>query len=440
MLVTIEKVIPGGIGLARTEEHGALFVPYSLPGMEVEVKIVRPGKNFSWAQIVKVTKEAPGQVPAPCPFFGQCGGCAIQNASYEKQLEIKREIVADALRRVGKLEIEPLAPLPSPLSLGYRNKVDFSFKGKEIGFRPRESFDETLKIENCLLFDERHEKVLAGIRKLLGSKELQDEAKPDFLQYLTIRKSFADDNFLVILVTQAGEINRTAWLKAVQESFGESLAGFLWKRNLSKQEKKNEQDLIILSGQDYLHEKIGDLDFKVSAFSFFQTNSLGAKVLYDQVQEFADLKGTETVLDLYCGTGTIGQYLAAKAKEVIGIEINAQAIEDARENAALNNLKNCTYYAGAVKDVTLEHRDELAETEVIIIDPPRAGLDKKMRQRLCKFPNLKKLIYVSCDPVTLARDLMILQTYSFEIVKVQPVDMFPHTAHIENVTLLVKSG
>lgn len=442
MHARIEKLIAGGVGLVRDPELGVLFVPYGLPGQEVELEIEKKAKTFSWAKITKVIKEAPGARAAPCPFFRQCGGCAIQHLEYAKQLEVKRLLVADALEHTGNLNLEPEETLPSPLEYGYRNKIDFSFgyrrEGLKIGFRPKDNFRNTLEIEHCLLFDERQAKLWQAVRRLIAAAPFKQtqELERDFLQYLTIRKSFSSNKFLVVLVTQNGEINRAAWLKAVSESLGEDLAGFVWKRNLRKSQRKQMPECLTLCGQDYLMEKVGPLNFRVSALSFFQTNSLGAEVLYNEVQSAAKLSGREIILDLYCGTGTIGQYLAHQAQAVYGAELNPAAIEDAKLNAELNKLKNCHYQASAVEEFLNALPDKAGQAAVVVIDPPRAGLSQGLHQRLALLPKLERIVYVSCDPVTLARDCQLFAQVDFHLKRVQPVDMFPHTAHIENVAIL----
>ncbi|MDF2379170.1 MAG: 23S rRNA (uracil(1939)-C(5))-methyltransferase RlmD [Candidatus Gracilibacteria bacterium] len=472
--VKIEKLVLGGMGLGlydasdRIPENKAdhpdakkplrVFVERALPGQILRVRIKQKKPRYVIATIVEVIQESALAIHPKCPYFANsekvndqspsCGGCLWQNLSYEEQLKVKDEQVRDTLTRIGKienLEMEPIIASPEPWF--YRNKIELSFGINadgytDFGFRERGKFNSIIPIESCVIFDEKLPAVLDVIRRyvrMLDVKPFDFQKCPDgFWQFLIIRRGVQTGEWMINFVTRPGEIIDRHLADELQEMLGESLQSVLHTVNFGKaisyMGHKNKK-VEVLFGRDYILEELGGLRFKISPFSFFQTNTLAAERLYEQVREFAALKGHERVLDMYCGTGTIGQYLARDAREVVGMEILPEAIDDANENSRINNLANCTYLCGDVDKILFESRNKFLHVDMIILDPPRAGIAKKaLKKVLSLMPEV--VIYVSCNPATLARDLFDFRSKGYEVVKVRALDLFPQTHHVETVVRL----
>jgi len=443
----ITKLETKGKGIGRIDNL-VVFVYGGIPGETIKAEITKIKKSYLEAEKTEVIKESEHKIEPKCPWFDLCGGCKYQNMDYEAQLSWKTQHIFDCLSRLGgfrDISIEKI--IKSPEIFYYRNKIELSFlkddEGKtNIGFHKRNEFDKVVTIKECLIFDERLPKILEIFRKHVDANKMTFfDLKEDpygFLQYLVVRKSVFSGEIQMNLITRKGDIPKQDDLIS---KLSEALDNFSFFHTVNyggvgyahHGDKKIEK----IHGNDFMIEKLDDYKFQISPFAFFQTNTLGAEVLYKTVREFADLQGEDRVLDLYCGAGTISQFVAKDAKEVIGIELINEAIDSAKENATLNQIENCEYIQGDARKVLKFERRKFQDFNLIITDPPRSGMVPKALRRMIGL-NAKKIIYVSCNPAMLARDLKEIVEAGYMIQKVQPVDMFPHTFHVETVVLLTK--
>lgn len=475
--ITIEKLVLGGLGLGVYTPAEALsgavpsrglrvFVERALPGQRVRAFITQKKPQYVIGRIEKVLEESPQTVQPKCPYFAtstmineqkpSCGGCLWQNLKYEDQLKIKEQQVLETLQRLARMPevvVQPIIPSPSATLDGgadpwyYRNKVELSFGynadgNVDFGFRERGKFNSIIPIESCSIFDPKFPAVLDVIRRYVKMADLEpfDFAKrPNgFWQFLIIRRGVKTGEWMIHFITRPGHTINKHLAEELEDVLGNSLQSVLHTINFGKAITYNGHDnkkTEVLFGRNYILEQLGDLQFKISPFSFFQTNTLAAEKLYETVKKFANLKGTEKVLDLYCGTGTIGQYIARQAREVVGMEILQEAIDDANENARVNKLANCSYKCGDVKKILFGERNKYLHFDLLILDPPRAGIGDKTRQKIISLMP-QRVIYVSCNPATLARDLIDFRLKGYEVQAVQPLDLFPQTHHVETVVAL----
>ncbi|ACL06540.1 RNA methyltransferase, TrmA family [Desulfatibacillum aliphaticivorans] len=452
--LSIEKTIFGGQGLCRVDGL-AVFVEKTAPGDKVKARIVRKKKSFALARVEEILEPSPVRVQAPCPYSGMCGGCKWQFIDYKKQLEYKGEQVAESLHHIGGLENVPVHPtMGSELIYGYRNKMEFSCSDHRwllpdeialeeevdrsfaLGLHVPGTFHKVMDIEKCLLQTDDANDILQAVHAYMKDSPLPAyglKSHEGFWRFAVIRHSVARDEYLINIVTSWEELPTVQPLAdALVEKFPKitAIVNNITDRKSGVAVGDKE---ICLKGQDYIMDSIGPWEYKVSANSFFQTNTRQAKNLYQTMEDYADLKGGERVLDLYSGAGAIPIWLSPKAGEVLGIEIVEVAVADARDNCERNKVNNCTFLVGDI----LETLDEVAhKPDVLVIDPPRSGMHGKVVKKVMAMAP-SKMVYISCNPTTLARDLELLsETYSVE--EVQPIDMFPHTHHIEAVARLVK--
>lgn len=455
--VTIEKLVLGGLGLAKLNDL-RVFIERALPGQKIKAVVTQRKPQYLMAEIKEILQESPLAIKPKCPYFAtskminegkpSCGGCLWQNLTYEEQLKIKETQVKETLQRIGRIadiEVKPI--LGSPNALHYRNKIELSFGHNQdghvdFGFRERGKFHSIIPIETCSIFDPKLPMVLDVIRRYVKMTDLEPfdfAKKPDgFWQFLILRRGVKTGEWMINFVTRPGHSVSKHLSEELEEVLGDSLQSVLQTINFGKAISYSGHDnkrIEVLFGRNYILEELGGLQFKISPFSFFQTNTLAAEILYETVKKFANLEGHEKVLDLYCGTGTIGQYIARDAREVVGMEILEEAIEDANENARINKLANCTYKCGDVKNILFAERNKYLHIDLLILDPPRAGIGDKTRFKIISLMP-KKVIYVSCNPATLARDLVDFRTKGYEILGVQPLDLFPQTHHVETVVLM----
>ena len=454
----IEKIVQGGMGLAK-DDGKTFFIYGALPDEKIVARIYTKRKGVYFGETIDIIEPSPIRIEPKCEHFGKCGGCTFQHIPYEKQLEFKRAIVEETLHRIGKfddVEIEDI--VPSPMQWSYRNKMEFAFgknnDGVFVGLHRRGRFDQLLPVaKDCLLISDEMRNVVASIEEMARSEIPYDpKSGTGYLRFLTIRKSFAMNKLLVgITVTRNIEPKMfKKWFEELDMQFPKLIAGGFITINLAGSSSCGE--IIPLFGENEFIEKIGEKKFSVSADSFFQTNPLGAEKLYSVVKNFAEPRGNEKLWDLYCGTGTIGIYLRDSVASVLGIESNEKSIDDARKNAELNEMELETkrneivlpsdgkvhFISGDVKKILWEFQQRNFEPpDIITIDPPRAGLSKKVVARIAHFAP-KRIVYVSCNPVTLARDGALFGENGFKLVRVRPVDMFPQTYHIESVALFEK--
>lgn len=437
-----------------------VFVSNAVPGDVVDVQVTHKSKNFREGFPVFFHTYSEKRVDAFCSHFGICGGCKWQNLSYEQQLFYKQKQVTDCLQRIAKVELPEINPiLASEQTTYYRNKLEFTFSNKRwltkeempadgipathnmngLGFHVPGMFDKVLDIETCYLQNELVNNVRNEVKKfaLENSLTFFDLRKQEgFLRNIIFRNT-ASGNLMVIVVFFFEDIvNRELLLNYLSEKFPE-ITSLFYIINSKRNDSISDQEPVHYRGDDHITEEMEDLKFNISPKSFYQTNSLQAYQLYKVAREYAGLTGSEVVYDLYTGTGTIANFVAHKAKKVIGIEYIADAIEDAKRNSKLNNICNTSFFAGDIKDLlTNGFIEQQGHPDVIILDPPRAGVHQNVIDAML-FAQPQKIVYISCNPATQARDIALLDA-AYRVTAVQPVDMFPHTHHVENIIQMVK--
>jgi 23S rRNA (uracil1939-C5)-methyltransferase len=452
--LTVEKMAFGGEGVARLDGL-VVFVRGGLPGDRVRAGILKKKKGYAEARVLEILSPSPDRILPPCPYFPHCGGCKWQHALYARQLEYKRDHVVDAMTRIGALPGTPVREtLPSDRIFAYRNKMEFSFStrrwllpgefeagedgdGLALGLHVPGTFNKVIEIDGCLLQSEEGNRILQEVKNFARESGLSAyglKTHEGFWRFLTLRHSHRRDEWMVNVIT--AEENRP-----VMESLSKRLtARFDRIRTIVHSISARKAAIAIgerettIHGDGNIEDGIGPFVFRISADSFFQTNSLTAETLYGKVLEYAELTGSERVLDLYSGTGTIPIFLSGQTSgEIIGMEISAVAVQDAQMNCRANRIPNCRFIVGDIKD-TLPALH--SKPDVVVIDPPRAGMHKDALSRVLEL-GAERVVYVSCNPPTLARDLSVL-AQGYEIMEVQPVDMFPHTYHIEAVAKLAR--
>lgn len=456
--ITITDVAAEGKALAKVDGM-AVFVPYAVPGDVVDLQVKRKKHNYAEAEVVRFLQYSEKRATPFCPHFGVCGGCKWQNLPYEEQLKYKQKQVYDHLTRIGKIEIPELLPiLGSKHIKAYRNKLEFGFSNKRwltykeiesgvtfenmnaVGFHIPGAFDKILDIQVCHLMDDLNNRIRNRIRSFalenhIAFFDLREQH--GVLRNLMIRNSATHELMVLIQFCVHSDDERKqmfAVLEMLKEEFPE-ITSLLYVNNTKCNDTIGDLEVMTYAGKDFIYETMEELRFKVGPKSFYQTNTEQAYELYKVVRQFAGLSGKELVYDLYTGTGTIANFVARGAKKVIGIEYVPEAIADAKVNSELNGLDNTLFYAGDMKDVmNRDFIEQHGRPDVIITDPPRAGMHNDVIETIL-FAEPKRIVYVSCNPATQARDLSLLDA-KYGVVAVQPVDMFPHTHHVENVVLL----
>ena len=456
--VTITDYAAEGKALARVNDL-VVFVPFAVPGDVVDLQVRRKKHSYCEAEIIRIVKPSDIRVKPQCAHFGLCGGCKWQSVPYAEQLKMKQRQVHDQLTRIGKVELPDILPiLGSEKTFGYRNKLEFGCSDKRwltkeevaaeteytqmnaIGFHITGAFDKILPIEKCWLMDDLHNSIRNAIRDYAyatGMTFFNQRSKHGLLRDIVIRNS--DTGEWMVLVQfhydEDGDEERAkALLQHIADGFPE-ISSLLYVDNQKFNDTFNDLDIQVFKGNGYIYEIMDGLKFKVGPKSFYQTNTDQALRLYSVARDFARLTGEELVYDLYTGTGTIANFVARKARKVIGIEYVPEAIEDAKVNSEINGIVNTWFYAGDMKDIlTDDFIVANGRPDVIITDPPRAGMHPDVVQTIIR-TGAKRIVYVSCNPATQARDLALLDQY-YKVKAVQPVDMFPHTPHVENVVLL----
>ena len=455
--VLIESVAAEGKAIAHVDGM-VLFVEFAVPGDVVDVKVFKKKKNFMEGYTIRTVTPSPKRLKPFCPHFGICGGCKWQPLPYDMQLEAKRQQVYDQLVRIGHLEVPEIRPtLPSELTEYYRNKLEFTASDKRwvykdedpesipiedrggLGFHVGKLFDKVLDIKDCHLQRDPSNAIRLFIKRFCvenGYEFFNIRDNHGFFRNMFVRTAENGDVMLIMCFYEDDVAKRTALLDAVSAAFPE-ITSLYYVINRKLNDSISDQECILYKGEDSIYEEMEGLRFKIGPKSFYQTNTRQAHRLYSVAREFADLKGNEVVYDLYTGTGTIAQFVSSKASKVIGIEYVPEAIEDAVTNAANNGITNCEFFAGDMKDVlspTFISRH--GHPDVIILDPPRAGIHPDVAKVILE-AEPERMVYVSCNPASQARDLAIFSE-KYTITAVQPVDMFPHTQHVENVCALIK--
>ncbi len=432
--INITGITEDGDGVGRAEGM-AVFVPYALMGETVRVVIIKVLKNYAIGKLEKVISPSPERQKAECEYFYKCGGCKFWNVSYKAELDYKRQKVEDSLRRIGGITLDVPPVLGAESVFDYRNKGQFPVSEAGIGLYAKHSH-RVIDVSKCMIQDSETENVLKCIREWMKEYNIppyNEEKNEGCVRHIYTRS--ADSGKLVCIVTNGKELPFKDELieKLTQNIPG--LSGILQNINSKKTNVVLGKDFKTLWGEDFIIDSIGNSRFKISPHSFYQVNKKQTEVLYGVARDFAQLSGNEIVWDLYCGIGTIGQFMADKAKEIIGIEVVPEAIENAKENKNLNKIQNAKYYCGTAEGVAPKLKGH--PPDVVILDPPRKGCEESLLKTVAK-TKAKKIVYVSCKPSTLARDLKILEGLGYKTKKIQPVDMFPRTTHVECVSLLTR--
>jgi 23S rRNA (uracil1939-C5)-methyltransferase len=444
-----------GKSLARVDDK-VVFVPLAVPGDVVDIQLTRSRSSFSEGKVVHFHKKSDLRIEPECQHFGQCGGCKWQMLDYKKQLEVKQNQVLENFQHLGDFEFPEHFPiLPSKKIYFYRNKLEFTFSNRKwltdyskeidfndqsmdgLGFHLPKMFDRILDLENCHLQQEPSNAIRMSIRNFAIENKISFYSvrkREGYLRNLIIRTASTGDLMVILVVGYDDEALLNAIMNHLAESFPE-ITSLMYIVNTNLNDTTNGMTAELFKGNPFMMEQMEAIQFKVGPLSFYQTNSEQAFEMYKIAREYAQLSGEETVYDLYTGTGTIANFVARNAKKVIGIEYVPEAIEDAIVNSEINKIENTSFYAGDMgKVLTPEFVEENGKADVIITDPPRAGMHESVVTQLLKM-DAKRIVYISCNPATQARDIDLLKG-KYKVSKVQPLDMFPQTHHVENIVLL----
>lgn len=434
-----------GEGIAKINDTFTVFIEGALKGERVNVRIVKSKKSFAYGKLLEVIEPSLERCEAKCSIHKRCGGCKLQYSTYKEQLNFKFERVKDCITKIGKLD-ESIVQFPLGMDepWRYRNKVQLPIgmvNGElKIGFFAPRSH-EIIDMETCLIQDEIADRVVGITRTWIKKNNIKPyniDGKYDetgILRHIMIRRGFTTNEVMVVLVTNGSKLpNKDEFISLITENIP-GIKSIVQNINSKPTNVILGQECITLWGESTISDYIGEFKFNISPLSFFQVNPVQTEVLYNKALEYAGLTGDETVFDAYCGTGTITLFLSQKAKKVYGVEIIPQAIENANINAKENNVNNVEFFVGESEVVIPDLINKGIKADVVVVDPPRKGCDVKLLNAITNI-DAKKIVYVSCDPSTLARDLAILEGNGYKTVRVQPVDMFPHTAHIETCVLL----
>ncbi|HWJ77995.1 MAG TPA: 23S rRNA (uracil(1939)-C(5))-methyltransferase RlmD [Niallia sp.] len=438
--IVFEDLTHDGSGVAKVEGY-PLFIPNGLPGEKAKVKVIKTNKNYGFGRLVEIQERSPYRVEAPCPIYKECGGCQLQHLNYEGQLKIKHKQVQNVLERIGKINtiVHPTLGMSEPWR--YRNKAQVPIgehEGGLIGGFYQQRSHQIINMDQCLIQQEENDDVVKKVKAICnkhGVRAYDETRHKGDLRHIMVRRGLVTGEIMVVLITRTQDIpNRKAIVDEIVDNI-QNLKSIIHNVNNKKTNVIMGDITKVLWGDETITDYIGDVKFAISARSFYQVNPEQTKVLYNKALEYADLQGKESVIDAYCGIGTISLFLAKKAKKVFGVEIVPQAIEDARKNALLNDIHNVDFAVGEAEVVIPNWYKEGNEADVLVVDPPRRGCDEALLQTILEMKP-KKVVYVSCNPATLARDLQILELGGYKTKEVQPVDMFPQTMHCEAVALL----
>ena len=444
-----------GKSIARLDGK-VIMVEYAVPGDIIHARVTSQKRSFETAVITEITQASPDRVETFCSHFGTCGGCKWQQMSYPAQLKYKQQQVLDAFERIGKFPFPPMEPiLGSEKTKYYRNKLEYSFTDRKwltqitdigsltkeenagLGYHIPGRFDKVFTVDNCYLMDPLNDE----IRNSIGSFCKKNDydffnlyGQTGLMRNLLLRKNLKGEWMLIVSFGYEDLGKRIALLSHIQNAFPQ-ITSLLYVINDKRNDTIHDLEVHVFAGNDYIMESLEELEFKIGPKSFFQTNTEQTLNLYGKAREFAQLSGDELVYDLYTGVGTIALFLAKKCKQMVGLEYVEQAIADAKMNAELNGITNASFFAGDMKDLlNSDFIEKNGKPDVVITDPPRAGMHEDViKQLLAVKP--KKIVYVSCNPATQARDIALMMEL-YQVTKVQPVDMFPHTHHVENIALL----
>lgn len=436
-----------GEGIAKIDNKYPIFIEGALKGEKVKVRIVKVNKNFAYGKLMEVLEASEERVNPPCDIYKRCGGCKLQHASYKAQLDFKWDRVKDCVSKIGKLDPTIVKyPLGMENPWRYRNKVQLPIgliNGEvKIGFFAPRSHD-IIDMESCLIQDEIGDKVVKLTREWIEKFNIRpynvdgEYDEKGIVRHIMIRRGFTTNEVMIVLVTNGEKLPHKEEFVDLMVKNIPGIKSVIQNINSKKTNVILGLESKTLWGEDTISDYIGDFRFNISPLSFFQVNPIQTEVLYGKALEYANLTGNEEVFDAYCGTGTITLFLSQKAKKVYGVEIIPQAIDNAWINAKENKVENVEFFVGESEVVIPDLINKGVKADVVVVDPPRKGCDKKLLDAITNI-DAKKIVYVSCDPSTLGRDLQVLEENGYKTLEVQPVDMFPNTAHIENVALLIK--
>lgn len=443
--VVFEDLTHEGAGVAKISGF-PLFVPNALPGEQGTVKVVKVKKGYGYGRLMELTKTSPDRTEAPCPIYKQCGGCQLQHLSYEGQLRHKQKVVKEALARIGKVDvtkttIHPTIGMSDPWN--YRNKAQVPVGEREggliAGFFQKRTH-EIIDMERCLIQQSENDQIVQAVKAICrryGIRAYDEQAHKGWLRHIVVRYGEMTKQAMVVFITRTADFPHKKRILAEITAKFPSVQSIVQNINPKRTNVIFGDETKVLWGSEYIYDCIGSIQFAISARSFYQINPVQTKVLYDKALEYANLTGEETVIDAYCGIGTISLFFAQKAKKVYGVEIVPDAIEDAKRNAKLNGIENVEFAVGEAETLIPKWHQQGIKADIIVVDPPRKGCGESLLQTIIAMKP-KKVVYVSCNPATLARDIAILEQGGYETKEVQPVDMFPHTMHVECCALLMR--
>jgi 23S rRNA (uracil1939-C5)-methyltransferase len=428
-----------GSGVAKVDGF-VVFIPWTLPGDVVEAYIKDIKANFGFAELIEIKKPSDNRVSPLCPVFSMCGGCTLQNLSYKQQVKLKSNYVIDSLKRIAHIDSSSVDILPiveSPKIWHYRNKMEFVFGEKNgeliLGLHKRGTYKDYVDVKKCFIFSESAPQIMDTVRNFAresGLSAYNPVTHKGFLRHLVMREAKSTNKMLINLVTDCGESD----IQKLAQMMPEKVASFLWTINTRRADAVIPERDRVIRGVGEIIDRIGDIDFCITPYSFVQPNPYAASIMYDRIHELLNPHGDETLLDLYCGSGGIGLYLSRSVKQVFGIDSSQSSVESAERNAQLNKCKNIKFIKNDVRKALYRRKGWKGKIDIAVIDPPRDGVSKRAMRHLINL-RIPKLLYVSCNPTTLARDTSILIENGYKLECVQPIDMFPHTYHIEVIAL-----
>lgn len=437
-----EDLTHEGSGVGKIDGY-PLFVPYALPGEKAQVKVVKVNKNFGFGKLIEVDKPSENRVEPPCNVYYQCGGCQLQHMSYGMQLEMKQNQVKSVMRKIAHLEHVPVHPtigMEDPWR--YRNKVQIPVGEKDgeliTGFYQQRSHRIIEDMETCVIQDEANDRAVEAVRRIadrLGIQAYDEKSDRGVLRHIMVRTGRETNDTMIVIITRTEKLPyKDQLVKELTETYPH-IKSIMHNINKARTNVILGRKTNLLWGEEYIYDSIGDIRFAISAKSFYQVNPPQTKKLYEKALEYAAIENTDIVVDAYCGIGTISLFLAQKAKKVYGVEIVPEAISDAKTNAKLNGITNAEFVVGEAEKVMPWWKAQGLNPDVIVVDPPRKGCEVDFLQAMIAMEP-KRIVYVSCNPSTLARDLRVLKDGGYETKEVQPVDMFPQTGHVECVVKL----
>ncbi|WP_342599095.1 23S rRNA (uracil(1939)-C(5))-methyltransferase RlmD [Psychrobacillus sp. FSL H8-0483] len=439
--VHIEDLTHDGAGVAKVDGY-PLFIQGGLPNETAEVHVLKTLKNYGFAKLMNIVEPSPFRVEAPCPVFAECGGCQLQHMTYEGQLKWKESMVRNVMQRIGKIDapVLPVKGMEKPWEYRNKSQIPFSLEDGQVlaGFYQTKSH-RIADTNTCLIQTDEADRLLRAVKEKALELDLipyNEETRKGQLRHLVVRKGRATGEVMVVLVTKHPKLSKKDAIIDLIREVEPNVVSIIQNVNTRNTNVIFGDDTNVLWGKAVIEDLIGDIRFEISARSFYQVNPEQTEVLYKQALDYAQLSGEETVIDAYCGIGTISLFLAQKAKQVLGVEIVPQAIEDAKRNAELNGFNNTFFEAGPAEEVIPKWYKEGKTADVLVVDPPRKGCDEALLQTILE-QKPKRVVYVSCNPATLARDLRILEDGGYKTQEVQPVDMFPQTTHVECVSQLI---